>query len=181
MIDLIRVLGSDHVFEIIAFLRKNPGRNASFVAKKLNIHTVTVQRVLDTLAKYGFVKTDEKRGVGRPSTIYFYLGGKFTVDLDELFSGFDLRNKRVRESGLPELSFSYDVDKEIVNAILIGGKKGKKIKLDSRSGRFLWLVPPPDSRGETIESISQKAGVPLIDAIKFCLEMQDLEILEVLQ
>ncbi len=181
MIDLIRVLGSDHVFEIIAFLRKDPERNASFIAKKVDIHTVTVQRVLDTLAKYGFVKTDEKRGVGRPSTTYSYLGGKFIVKLDELFSGYDLRNKLVRESGQAEVSFSYDVDKEIVNAILIGGKKGKKIKLDSRSGRFLWLVPPPDSRGETIESISQKAGVPLIDAIKFCLEMQDLEILEVLQ
>lgn len=181
MIDLIRVLGSDRVFDIIAFLKKNPERNASFIARKLNIHTVTVQRVLDTLAKYGFVKTDEKRGKGRPSTTYFYLGGRFTVHLDELFSGYDLRLKRVRESGHAEVSFSYDIDKEIVNAILIGGKKGKKIKLDSRSGRFLWLVPPPDSRGESIESLSQKAGVPLIDAIKFCLEMQELEILEVIQ
>jgi predicted transcriptional regulator len=179
MIDLIRVLGSDHVFEIIDFLKKNPERNSSFIAGKLNIHTVTVQRVLDTLAKYGFVETKEKRGVGRPSTIFTYIGGEFTVNLDGLFSGYDLKEKRIRESGNTEVSFSYDIDKEIVNAILIGGKKGKKVKLDSRLGRFLWLVPPPDSCGETIASISQKAGVSLIDSIKFCLEMQDLDIVEV--
>ncbi len=181
MIDLIRVLGSEHIFEIIDFLKKTPDQNASFIGKSLDIHIITVQRVLDTLEKYGFVKSKEKRGIGRPSKTYSYLGGGFKINLDELFSGFDLKNKTIREKGNTEISFSYDVDKEIVNAILIGGKKGKKLKISPRTGRFLWLVPPPDSKGETIESISRKAGIPLIDAIKFFLEMQDLEVLEAIK
>jgi len=104
-----------------------------------------------------------------------------TVDLNELFSDYNLKNNRVRESGNPDISFSYDVDKEMVNAVLIGGKKGEKIKLDPKAGRFLWLVPPPDSKGETIENICREAGVPLIDAIRFCIDMQELEVLEVIQ
>jgi len=181
MIDLIRVLGSEHIFEIIDFLKKNPDQNASFIGKSLTMHIITVQRVLDTLENYGFVKSKEKRGVGRPSKNYSYLGGEFKINLDKLFSGYDLKEKIIREKGNTEISFSYDVDKEIVNAILVGGKKGEKIKLSLKTGRFLWLVPPPDSKGETIESISKKASIPLIDAIKFFLEMQDLEVLEAIK
>jgi len=181
MIDLIRVLGSEHIFEIIDFLKKNPDQNASFIGKSLAMHIITVQRVLDTLENYGFVKSKEKRGIGRPSKTYSYLGGEFKINLDKLFSGYDLKEKIIREKGNTEISFSYDVDKEIVNAILVGGKKGEKIKLNLKTGRFLWLVPPPDSKGETIESISRKAGIPLADAIKFFLEMQDLEVLEAIK
>jgi predicted transcriptional regulator len=181
MIELIRILGSDHIFEIIDFLRKTPDKNASFIASKLNIHIVTVQRVLDTLEKYGFVRSSEKRGIGRPSKTFTYLGGEFKVNLDGLLSDYALKDKLVRESGNSDISFSYDVDKEIVNAVLIGGKKGEKVKLDPKTGRFLWLVPPPDSQGDPISQISSEAGLSLIDAIKFCLEMQDLGVLEVRQ
>ncbi len=181
MIDLIRILGSEHIFAIIDFVRKNPDQNASFIASSINIHTVTVQRALETLAKYGFVTVKEKKGVGRPSRNFTYIGGKLTVDLNELFSDYSLKNNRVRESGNPNISFSYDVDREIVNAVLIGGKKGEKIKLDNKAGRFLWLVPPPDSKGVTIEHICREVGVPLIDAIRFCIDMQELEVLEVIQ
>ncbi len=181
MIDLIRILGSEHIFSIIDFVKKNPGQNASFIATNLNIHTVTVQRVLETLAKYGFVAVDEKRGIGRPSRNFTYLGGQLTVDLNKLFSDYSLKDNLVRESGNPDISFSYDVDKETVNAVLIGGKKGEKIKLDNKAGRFLWLVPPPDSKGETIEHICEEAGIPLIDAIRFCLKMEEIDVLEVIR
>lgn len=181
MIDLIRVLGSEHIFSIIDFVKKNPCQNASSIASSLNIHPVTVQRALETMAKYGFVAVEEKRGVGRPSRNFTYLGGQLTVDLNKLFSDYGLKDNLVRESGNPDISFSYDVDKETVNAVLIGGKKGEKIKLDSKAGRFLWLVPPPDSKGETIEHICEAAGIPLIDAIRFCLKMEEIDVLEVMR
>lgn len=180
MIDLIRVLGSEHIFGVIDFIKDNPGQNASFIANRLSIHPVTVQRVLETLAKYGFVNVEEKKGIGRPSRNFTYLGGKFTVDLDELFSDFSLKDKMIRETGSPDITFSFDVDKEVVNAVLVGGKRGEKIKLDLKRGRFLWLIPPPDSKGETIESLSREAGIPLIDAIRFSLEMQEVGVLEVI-
>lgn len=180
MIDLVKIIASDHLLEIIEFVKNNPGNNAFFLSKKLKIHFITVQRHLDTLVKYNFIATDEKRGTGRPSKIYSYVGGSFSVNLDELLQEYGLRSEKVRETGNSNIAFSYDVDKEIVNAILIGGKHGEKIKLDEKEGRFLWLVPPPDSKGEIIENIARKVGIAVPDAIKMVLELKELNILEVI-
>jgi predicted transcriptional regulator len=181
MIDLIKIVGSDHFLMIVEFVKSNPGYNASHLAKKLNIHIITVQRYLDTLEKYGFIVTDEKRGSGRPSKIYSYVGGSFNVNIDELLSEYMMRSEKIRETGNPDIVFSYDVDKEIVNAVLVGGKKGRKIKLDEKEGRFLWLVPPPDSAGEIIEKIARDVGIALPDAIKMVLELKELDVLEVIK
>ena len=179
MIDLIRALSSEHIFAIVDYVRKNPGQNASAIASALNIHPVTVQRPLETLAKYGFVSVEERRSVGRPSRNYTYVGGALTLDLDKLFADFSLKDRVVRESGHPEISFSYDVDRETVGAVLVGGKGGRKIKLDSYAGRFLWLVPPPDSEGKTVDEIGREAGVPPGEAIRAFLELQELGVVEV--
>jgi predicted transcriptional regulator len=181
MIDLIRALSSEHIFAIVDYVKKNPGQNASAIAAALNIHPVTVQRPLETLAKYGFVSVEERRSVGRPSHNYTYLGGSLTIDLDKLFSDFALKDRLVRESGHPDISFSYDVDRETVGAVLVGGKSGRKIKLDSYAGRFLWLVPPPDSEGKTVEQIGREAGLPPGEAIRAFLEFQELGVVEVIR
>lgn len=180
MIDLIKVLASDHFFEVIEYVSQNPGQNASAIARSLNIHIVTIQRYLDTLEKYEFVTISYKKGIGRPSKIYSYTGGSFEVHLDELLEEYKLRLRRVRDAGNDEVSFSYDVDKELINAVLIGGRTGKKIKLDDKSGRFLWLVPPPDSKGETIENLAKAAGIPVVDAIRLTTEMEQVGVLEVI-
>jgi len=138
MIDLMKIVGSDHFLMIVEFVKNNPGNNASHISKKLNIHIITVQRCLDTLEKYGFIVTEEKRGSGRPSKIYSYVGGSFNVNIDELLSEYMMRSERVRETGNPDIMFSYDVDKEIVNAVLVGGKKGRKIKLVYLKNVFLF-------------------------------------------
>lgn len=142
------------------------------------MHIVTIQRVLDVLEKYGFVITEEKKGIGRPSKNYVFVGGKFTVDFNDLLTLYQTRLRKIRESGNPGVSFSYDVDKELVNALLLGGKTGKKIKLDEKSGRFLWLVPPPDANGESIESIANKAGMTVHDAIRFTQELIRMNVIE---
>jgi hypothetical protein len=178
MIDLIRAIALDHFFEIMDFLKSTPGVNTSFIAQKMGLHIVTVQKVIDVMEKYGFVLIEEKKGVGRPSKIYSFKGGSFTVDLDMLLDEYQMRLKIIRESGNPNVSFSYDVDKEIINAVLIGGKTGEKIRLEDKQGKFLWLVPPPDSNGKTIEEIAKEAGIPVPDAIRFANEMIDLKIVE---
>jgi hypothetical protein len=178
MIDLIRAISLDHFFGIMDFLKNNPGVNTSALAQSMNLHIVTIQKVIDVMEKYGFVSVDEKKGVGRPSKIYRYKGGSFKVDLDILLEEYQLRLKTVRESGKPNISFSYDVDKEIINAVLIGGKSGEKVKLEEKNGKFLWLVPSPDSKGRTIEDIAKEAGIPVPDAIRFAMEMIQLGIIE---
>lgn len=121
---------------------------------------------------------EEKRGIGRPSKNYTFVGGKFTVDFTELLALYQNRLRLIRESGNPSVSFSYDVDKELVNAILLGGKTGKKIKIDDKAGRFLWLVPSPDAKAESIESIASRAGMAVHDAIRFTQELIDMKVVE---
>ncbi|MBN1409694.1 MAG: MarR family transcriptional regulator [Spirochaetales bacterium] len=172
------MIASDSLFDVLECLKENPGSNASFLSGKLKLHIITIQRILDTLEKYGFVRTDEKKGIGRPSKTYFYLGGQFTFNLDEMTGLYETRDKKIREKGDPNVRFSYNVDKEIVNAVLPGGKKGKALKLDEKSGKFLWCVPPPDSAGATVREIAEKSGMPVMDAIRFVLEMIDLNVIE---
>lgn len=181
MIDLIKVMASEHFFDVIEHLHRNPDNNASAVARALNIHIVTVQKILDTMDKYGLVQTNERKGIGRPSKIYSYKGGKLTLDLDRMLKEYGMRYKKIRDKGTTGVSYSYNLDKETVNGIFIGGKRGKKIKLDEKDGRFLWLVPPPDSRGEIIEELAIKSGLPVVDAIRLILEFVELDVLEVIE
>jgi hypothetical protein len=181
MIDLIKVIASDHFFAVIEFVKANPGRNSSSISRALELHIVTIQRSLDTLERYGFVRTEVQKTRGRPSKIYRYVGGDFRIDLDSLLAEYELRNDRIRETGRPEISFSFDVDKEIVNAVLVGGKQGDIVRLDDRMGRFFWFIPPPDSEGEAISALALKAGISVIDAIRFVQEMGELGAVEVMR
>ncbi len=180
MIDLIKIIASDNFFTIISYVKANPERNSSAIARELALHIVTVQRSLDTLERYGFVKAELQRKQGRPSKIYSYLGGTVSIDLDSFLAEFELRNNRLRETGRKDIGFSFDVDKEVVNAVLVGGKQGEAVKLDERMGRFFWFIPPPDSSGETISALADKAGISVIDAIRFAQEMRDLGAVEML-
>ena len=178
IVELVKIVASVNFIEVINFLKNNPGSNSSFVAGKLNLHILTVQRILDELARDGFVETEEKRGVGRPSIIYTYKGGSFQVDLDVLLSQYEYRSSLIREKGFSEISFSYDVDKEVVNAVIIGGRRGKIIKLDQKVGKFLWYVPPPDSKGASVESIAKEASIQVFEAVQYVLRFIHLNVIE---
>ena len=180
MIDLIRVMASDHFFEVLDHVRGNPDLNPSGIARALDLHIVTVQRSLDILERYGFVSAELQKKQGRPAKTYRYLGGEYTINLDSLLAEYDLRNNRLRETSRPDVSFSFDVDKELVNAVLVGGKQGTITKLDERMGRFFWFIPPPDSEGETIANLAAKAGISIIEAIRFAEEMRALGVVEML-
>ncbi|MBN1694435.1 transcriptional regulator [candidate division WOR-3 bacterium] len=178
IVGLVKIVASVNFIEVINFLRNNPGTNSSFIAGKLGLHILTVQRILDELARDGFVETEEKRGVGRPSIVYAYIGGSFQVDLDKLLRQYEYRSSIVREKGDGNIRYSYDVDKEIVNAVIIGGRRGKKIKLDQKMGKVLWYVPPPDSEGASVESIAKEVSIQVFEAVQYVLQFIYLNIIE---
>jgi hypothetical protein len=180
MLNLLKVIASDHFIEILDFVKGNPGQNSSTIAKALDLHIVTVQKSLDAVEKYGFVETSVLKKQGRPAKVFNYIGGGYRIDFDELLAEYELRNYRLREKGSADISFSFDVDKELVNAILVGGRQGEKIRLDEKTGRFLWLVPPPDSEGERISALAEKSGMTVIDAIRFVDEIKEYGILEMM-
>jgi DNA-binding IclR family transcriptional regulator len=180
VIDLIRIMASDHFFDVIGYVKGNPDHNCSSIARALQLHIATVQRSLDVLERHAFVTTEVRRKRGRPSKIYRYVGGKYSIDLDDLLVELEIRLRRIRETGRPDISFSFDVDRETVNAVLLGGKQGNVIRLDERMGRFLWLVPPPDSQGQIIAEIARKAGISVLEAVRLAQEMRELGVLEML-
>lgn len=180
MLDLIRALNLENAFDIMEYLAAHPDVNASTVARDLGVHIVTVQHVLDALESEGAVTSTTMRGtIGRPSKAYRYRGGVFTIDLGALLADYGRRMQHVRDAGNPAVSYSYDIDHEVINAVLVGGRRGTRITLDSRMGRLFWLVPPPDSKGIQIQELAEKAGVPVLDAVQFINTMRGKGILEV--
>jgi hypothetical protein len=171
-------MGSEYFFEVADYLKNHPGINAYNLTKDIKIHVATAQKILDAMERYGFAITSEKKGLGRPSKTYTYKGGDLVINIDQLVDRYQMRNRKIREKADTEVKFSYDVDKEIINAILLKGKTGKKIKVDDKFGKLLWLVPPPDSEGNTIDNLAREAGVPVLDAIEFLLEMMKFKIIE---
>ncbi|MDN5343303.1 MULTISPECIES: HTH domain-containing protein [Oceanotoga] len=179
MYDLIKVLTNEHFFKVIEYLNENPESNPSKIAKKLKIHTATVQNYLETLEKYKFVVYKEKKGLGRPSKLYSFKGGSFEVNLNELLEKFYIKNKKIRDAGNEKIKYSYDVEKEIINTIIIDKHKKETIKLDSKSGKFLWLLPPPNSNFESIEKLCLKSGFSILEAVELCLYLQKKGVLEI--
>jgi hypothetical protein len=45
-------------------------------------------------------------------------------------------------------------------------------------GKFLWCVPPPDSEGESVESIAKEASVQVFEAIQYVLQFIRLNVIE---
>lgn len=179
MIDLIKVMSSERFFEVTEYLKLNPNVNASSISSNLNIHIITVQRYLEVLEKYGFVSSREKRGIGRPSKTYTFLGGKFTLDIDELLKEYSLRSQKIREKENSTISYNYDIDNERIKQVIIGGRKGTKVELEDKSGKFLWMLPPPDSEGESIEKLASQSGMAVLDAVKFVRDMIEIGVMEV--
>ena len=70
---------------------------------------------------------------------------------------------------------------QLANAVFVGGKHGNRIKLEERAGRLLWLIPPPDSNGAPIVALARKAAVPILDAVRMCMEFQKNNIIEEVQ
>jgi len=179
--DLIKILASENLFSILEYLRNHQDSNASKISRDLKIHIVTVQKILDGLAKYGFVDSKIKKGIGRPSKLYRFLGGTFNVDINAMLSDYSKRIQKIREKANDEVQFNFDIENELINALFIGGRRGKKILFDEKEGKFVSLIPPPGSTGKKIEEISEKSGLPILDAVRLSMELVDLEVAEVIE
>ncbi|HPX16724.1 MAG TPA: hypothetical protein PL068_09175, partial [Petrotogaceae bacterium] len=78
-----------------------------------------------------------------------------------------------------DISYNYDIDNERIKQVIIGGRKGTKVELEDKSGKFLWMLPPPDSEGESIEKLASQSGMAVLDAVKFVRDMIEIGVMEV--
>ncbi len=179
--DLIKIMSSDHLFGILEYLKNNPGSNASAISREMGVHIVTVQKILDGLCRYGFVDTTIKKGIGRPSKLYTFRGGEFKININDMLDEYAKRSRKIRELENENVQFNFDVGKEIVNAVIIGGRRGMKIIFDEKEGSFISLIPPPGSSGKTIEELAEKSAISVLDAVQLTGQLIDYSIVEVVK
>lgn len=178
MIELIRLAASEYFFYVLEYLKKNPKSNASKIAKQLKVHIITVQKILDGMTKYGFVEYEWKGGIGRPSKLYSYIGGSFEINIDSLLSEFSNRFIKIKEKAGHEVRFNLDVDKGIVNALILDKRGKDKILLDKREGEFLNQLPTPDEDYMEINLMASKSGMPVLEAIEFVKSLEEINLIE---
>ncbi|MDK2840071.1 MAG: hypothetical protein PWQ83_1650 [Thermosipho sp. (in: thermotogales)] len=177
MNELLKVISSPQLFEVLNFLKNNPNMNPSTIAKKLGYHTFTVQRYLEIMEKFNIVSFKEKRKVGRPSKKYRYIGGKITIDIDEILNIFNLKGKRVREKA-GDFKYSYDLNKETIKGVILNNKK---IKFNEVEGKILFLIPPVNSNGITVCEISNKISINEFDILFAIKKFLSLDLIEVVE
>jgi predicted transcriptional regulator len=179
MIELIRLAASEYFFYVLEYLKKNPKSNASKIAKQLKVHIITVQKILDGLTKHGFVEYEWKGGIGRPSKLYSYIGGSFEINIDALLSEFSDRYMKIKERVGHDIRFNLDVDKGVVNALILDKRGKNKIILDKREGEFLNLLPTPDEDYLEINFMAGKSGMPVLEAIEFVKSLEEINLIDI--
>ncbi|HOO33779.1 MAG TPA: hypothetical protein PK466_14680 [Thermotogota bacterium] len=179
MIELIRLTASEYFFYVLEYLKENPKSNASKIARHLRVHIITVQKILDGMTKYGFVEYEWKGGIGRPSKLYSYIGGSFEINIDSLLNEFSDRYMKIREKAGHEIRFNLDVDKGVVNALILDKRGKNKILLDKREGEFLNLLPTPDEEYKEIYLLASKSGMPVLEAIEFVKGLKEINLIDI--
>ncbi|ABR30605.1 transcriptional regulator [Thermosipho melanesiensis] len=177
MYEILKIISSPQLFEVLNFLRNNPNKNPSSIARALGFHTFTVQRYLEVLERFGIVKAKVEKKVGRPSKKYTYVGGNITIDFDDILSMFDLKNKKVREKK-KSLRYSYDLKGEKINGVV---DIERITKLSDMEGKVLFLIPPFDSEGIQVEKIIEKVKFSEFDILSSLKKLISLEIIEVVE
>ncbi|MBB6062325.1 putative ArsR family transcriptional regulator [Thermosipho japonicus] len=177
MNELLKIISSPQLFEVLNFLKDNPDMNSSAIAKSLGYHTFTVQRYLEVMEKFNIVAFREEKKIGRPSKKYRYIGGKITIDINEILSIFKLKGKRIRErSG--DFKYSYDLNRETIKGVILNKEK---IKFNEIEGKVLFLIPPVNSNGITACEISEKININEFDVLCALKKFLSLNLIEVVE
>jgi len=180
MFDLIKVLAGEKTFEVLHYLKNHPFSNASKIAKELNIHVATVQKYLEVFEKYSVVSSTVQQKIGRPSKIYKYIGGEIRLNMDVVINLLEEKDLKYREAKIDDVAYDFDPKREMIKAIIMGKRRGKKITFDEFEGKVLWHVPPVDSDGKSAIVISKESSVPLIITLEALQKFRKLEIVEVI-
>ncbi|QTA38742.1 transcriptional regulator [Thermosipho ferrireducens] len=176
MNELLKIIASPQLFEVLYFLKNNPNQNPSTIARKLGFHTFTVQRYLEVLEKFGIVSSKIEKKIGRPSKKYTYVGGTITIDINDILKIFELKSKKFRMK-TEDLKYSYNLKKEIINGVIY---RGKKIEFSESEGKILFLIPPSDSSGISAKEIFERIKMSEFDILCIIKKLIDLDLIEVI-
>ena len=171
--ETVRKLGAyfskDYAEEIFRLLVNYKDISASEAASRVNLHIQTAQDFLEAMASLGILSKQEVYEKKRPYFRYSLKKKKIVMDVD-LASLLEHKqpegelSQKIREnknSGARFTTARYDPHFSSV-VIWIGkgrDRKERKINLTIPQGKFLFHLPFPTAKSQTITDIMHKAGV----------------------
>lgn len=189
------ILGSyiskDYAEGIFRLLMTYQNISASEAASRLNLHIRTVQDFLEAMAMLEIVSKEEVFEKKRPYFRYTLNTRKINIeiDLNQLFDKNQPQGKlstQIREKDNAGARFSVSRDNQHISnvSIWIGNgreRKERKINLSIPQGKFLFYLPFPSAKFETVAGIIKKAGVDekhiseIIDIVDALVELEVIE------
>ena len=167
------ILGSfiskDYAEDLFRLLATYSSISASEAASRLDLHIKTVQDFLEAMFELDVLEREEVYEKKRPYYRYSLKVRKIIMELDlsSLFPepGHDRRaDLRIREMKNAGARFTTARSDQYISNIAIWTGQGRerterRINLSIPQGRFLFHLPFPSARFQSVSEIMQKAGV----------------------
>ncbi|MEN8249837.1 MAG: hypothetical protein ABFS32_12970, partial [Bacteroidota bacterium] len=167
--------------------------SASEAASRLGLHVQTVQEFLESTAKIGLTEKNEVVEKKRPYFRYTLIKSELSLkfQLDDLIEGNEVEELKnnsilVREKKNSSSHFTTARGGSFFSTIsaMVGSgreRRQKKINLTNAQGKFLYHLPFPDAKPQTVDSIMElaiidKENKPEIEDI--VNELVDLNVIE---
>jgi len=184
-------ISKDYAEGMFRLLMTYQNISASEAASRLNLHIKTVQDFLEALAHLEIVSKEEVIEKKRPYYRYTLLTRKINmeIDLNQLFDKNQPQGKlstKIREKDNARARFSVSRDNQYISnvSIWIGNgreRKERKINLSLPQGKFLFYLPFPSAKFETVGEIIKKSGVNeehILEIIDIVDALVDLNVIE---
>jgi predicted transcriptional regulator len=191
----VSILGSclskDYAESLFRLLVTYQNISASEAASRLNLHIKTVQDFLEALAEVDILDKEEAVEKKRPYFRYSLKTRRIKMDLDlsQLFEDSQPQGKlsmKIRERKDAGARFSVSRDNHYISNVYIWigqgrDRKERKINLSMPQGKFLFYLPFPSAKPETVADIMKKAGVEeqhageVLDIAKELMELGVIE------
>jgi predicted transcriptional regulator len=162
-------LSKDYAESLFRLLVTYQNISASEAASRLNLHIKTVQDFLEALAESDIVEKEEAIEKKRPYFRYSLKTRRIKMDLDlsQLFEASQPQGKlsmNIRERKDAGARFSVSRDNQYISNVYIWtgqgrDRKERRINLSMPQGKFLFYLPFPSAKPETVTEIMKKAGV----------------------
>lgn len=186
---LCSLLAKPFARDLLRLLVLYESLSASEAASRLNLHIKTAQDFLEGLAGHGIVRKEEASERKRP---YF----RYTLTAEDIRLEFDLKslgddpanrsldNTRIRERKNADCAFKTSPAGNAVSAVTLFTGNGRdrrerRISLTVAQGKFLFHLPFPTEKPNSVRELIAKAGLnessapEILDIVRF-LEEQDI-------
>jgi len=187
-------LAKDYAEDFLRILVNYTDISASEAASRLDMHIQTAQEFLEALTVMGYVEKTTVIDKKRPYFRYRLIRDKIVVEIDLLSlkeekNSAEGSNYRIREKMYADVKFTTArYDDYIANVVIWTGmgrnKKERRISLTVPQGKFLYHLPFPTAKHETIASIMKKAALnnehlpEIMDIVNLLIEYESIEKME---